>query len=186
MHMDPNLLAPVVMTAFIAWMLYRRVRRNIGRQRITPKRMLVRIGIFSVIGVMFLVTSMRDAQLAEAMIAGLAAGAFLAWFGLRHTKFEITPQGSFYTPHTYIGLFVSALLLGRIAYRFLMVYPAMHAAAQSNADPFAAYQKSPLTLAIFGLLVGYYVAYYAGVLGKSRAQQAAAPSRTGEAQDSIQ
>lgn len=171
--MDPKLLTPVLMTAFIAWALYRRVRRNIGRQPVTPKRMWFRIGAFCVIGVLILATSLRDAQLAEALIAGIAAGALLAWFGLRHTRFELTPQGSFYTPHTYIGLFVSALLLGRIAYRFLMVYPAMHAATQANANPFAAYEKSPLTLAIFGVLVGYYVAYYAGVLGKSRALVAA-------------
>ncbi|MEO8803466.1 MAG: DUF1453 domain-containing protein [Rudaea sp.] len=170
--MDPKLLTPVLLTAFIAWAMYRRVRRNIGRQPVTPKRMWFRIGIFSVIGVMVLAASMRNAQLAEAMVAGIAAGVLLAWFGLRHTKFEVTPQGSFYTPHTYIGLFVSALLLGRIAYRFLLVYPAMHAATQASANPFAAYQKSPLTLAIFGILVGYYIAYYAGVLGKSRALSA--------------
>ncbi len=41
-------------------------------------------------------------------------------------------------PHTYIGLFVSALLLARIAYRFLTVYPSMHAAAQADQNPFAA------------------------------------------------
>lgn len=166
--MDPKLLAPILLAAFVAWALYRRVRRNVGRQRIMPKRLGFRIVIFSVIGAMILLTSMREAPLAEAMIAGLAAGALLAWFGLRYTRFEVTAQGRFYTPHTYIGLFVSALLLGRIAYRFLLVYPAMHAATQVNANPFAAYQKSPLTLAIFGVLVGYYVAYYAGVLGKSR------------------
>ena len=130
--MDPKLLTPVLLTAFIAWMLYRRMRRNIGQQRVALKRMWLRIGIFSVIGVLVLFTSMRNAQLAEAMVAGVAAGVLLAWFGLRHTKFETTAQGSFYTPHTYIGLFVSALFLGRIAYRFLMVYPAMHAATQAS------------------------------------------------------
>jgi len=86
---------------------------------------------------------------------------------LRHTQFEVTPQGKFYTPHTYIGIFISVLFLGRVAYRFLVLYPGMHAAAQNNADTFAAFQKSPLTLAIFGVLVGYYIAYYVGVLIES-------------------
>src|SRR5437660_387672 len=37
---------------------------------------------------------------------------------------------------------------------------------------FAAYQKSPLTLAILGVVIGYYLLYYAGVLNRSRALQA--------------
>jgi len=55
-----------------------------------------------------------------------------------------------------------------VAYRFLAVYPSMHAAAQADQNPFAAYQKSPLTLAIFGVVIGYYVFYYAGILRVSR------------------
>jgi hypothetical protein len=39
-------------------------------------------------------------------------------------------------------------------------------AAQQN--PLAAYQRNPLTLAAFGLVVGYYVFYNLGVLSKSR------------------
>jgi hypothetical protein len=166
--MDPKLLTPVLIAVFVAWAMYRRVRRTIGRQLVNPARMQWRIGILGVIGALILFASLRDMNLLGSMVAGLAGGAVLAWFGLRHTKFETTPQGHFYTPHMYIGLMVSALLLGRIAYRFLAVYPAMHAAAQADTSPFAAYQKSPLTLAIFGVLVGYYVAYYAGVLSKSR------------------
>jgi hypothetical protein len=166
--MDPKLITPVLIAVFIAWVLYRRVRRNIGRQRISPARMQWRMGIFSVIGALLLFGALRDVNLLGAMVAGVAGGAALAWLGLRHTKFENTPEGNFYTPHTYIGLFVSALLLGRILYRFVVVYPAMNAATQDDANPFAAYQKSPLTLAIFGVLIGYYVAYYAGVLIESR------------------
>ena len=35
-------------------------------------------------------------------------------------------------------------------------------------DPFAAFQRSPLTLAIFALLIGYYVTYYIAVLLRTR------------------
>ncbi len=165
---DPKLITPVLMVGVVAWVIYRRVRRNIGRQQIRSGWMQFRIVIFSVFGALTLFASLRDMNLLGAMFAGLAGGAALAWFGLRHTKFETTPQGNFYTPHTYIGVAVSALLLARVAYRFIVLYPAMHAATQVDANPFAAYQKSPLTLAIFGVLIGYYVAYYAGVLIESR------------------
>jgi hypothetical protein len=174
--MDPKLVTPVLLTIFVAWAMYRRVRRNIGRQPLTPARMQWRIGILGVIGAMVLLVSLRDMNLFGAMVCGVAGGIALGWFGLRHTKFESTPEGNFYTPHTYIGMFVSVLLLARIAYRFIAVYPAMHAATQADANPFAAYQKSPLTLAILGIVVGYYVAYYLGVLAKSRSMMPPASS----------
>jgi hypothetical protein len=53
-------------------------------------------------------------------------------------------------------------------------------AAQADQNPFAAFQRSPLTLAIFGVLVGYYVFYYAGVLRASRNLPAPAPAVSSE------
>ena len=48
-----------------------------------------------------------------------------------------------------------------LLYRFMVLYPGMAHAAQGG---YAAYQRSPLTMAILGLLIGYYIAYYAGLL----------------------
>ena len=172
--MDPKLITPFLLGAVVIWAVYRRMRRNFGRQPLNAGRMKFRIGFFAVIGVLMAFFALRDMELLGSLAGGIAFGAALGYFGLQHTKFEITPQGRFYTPHTYIGLFVTALFLGRLLYRFLLVYPDMHAASQSNQNPFDAYQKSPLTLAIFGVLIGYYVLYYVGVLRKS--QSLAAPA----------
>ncbi len=101
------------------------------------------------------------------MAAGLAGGVALALPGLKLTRFETTPQGRFYTPHGGIGLALSALLIGRLAYRFVVIWPELQAAHGAGADPFASFQRSPLTLAMFALLIGYYVVYNAGVLIRS-------------------
>jgi hypothetical protein len=166
--LDPKLITPILFGALIALAIYRRVRRNIGRQPLATTRLAWRIGIFGIVGALMLALSLRDWHLFGAMAAGIGGGAALGWFGLRHTQFEVTPSGSFYTPHTYIGAFVSALFLGRIAYRYLVLYSSGQAMAQTGASPFDAYQRSPLTLAIFGVLVGYYVCYYSGVLRRNR------------------
>jgi hypothetical protein len=166
--MDQKLFLPIVIGCFILWAIYRRVRRNIGRQPVRPARMRSRMLLLTVIGALIALGATRDFTLLGAMLAGLAAGAALGWFGLQHTRFEKTAQGEFYTPHTYIGLFVSLLLIARIAYRLLSILPSMHAAAQADQNPLAAFQRSPLTLAIFGVLIGYYVCYYAGVLRASK------------------
>ena len=97
--MDPKLITPIVMLAVVAWAIYRRVRRTIGRQPLQPKRMQARMFVLGLAGVITLAFSFRDVELAGALFAGLAAGAALGYFGLRHTKFETTPQGQFYTPH---------------------------------------------------------------------------------------
>ena len=166
--MDQKLIVPILIGALVAFAIYRRVRRNIGRQALQPGRMQFRIVVLSIVAALIGFGATRDMSLLGALLAGVAGGAALGWFGLQHTKFEATAQGKFYTPHTYIGVAVSALLLGRIAYRFLAVYPSMQAAAQADQNPFAAYQKSPLTLAILGVVIGYYICYYIGVLQRSR------------------
>jgi cytochrome b561 len=95
---------------------------------------------------------------------------------LRHTRFEVTPEGRFYTPHTYLGLAVTLLFLGRLVYRFL--YLPNGASGTFGPDPNAAvaYQRTPLTVGIFAVLVGYYVLFYAGVLLKTRVAGGPAPN----------
>ena len=171
--MDSNLVFPVLMGAFVLLMIGRRVMRNIGRQPLRPVAMHFRIGLLAVIGVMFALRGLRAPELLGALVAGVVAGAALGWYGLRLTKFERTEQGFFYTPHTWIGVAVSVLLIARLAYRFFIVMPQMQAAAQADQDAFAAFQRSPLTLGIFGLLIGYYICYYAGVLRTARNAPAA-------------
>jgi hypothetical protein len=166
--MDPKAITPLLLTALFVFAVYRRVRRNIGRQALIPTRLTWRIVLFGIVGTLMLIASLRAVDLFGAMAAGIVGGSVLAWFGLRHTQFEVTAEGRFYTPHTYIGVVVSALFLARILYRFVVLYVTPHAASSIDANPFGSYERSPLTLAIFGVLVGYYVAYYAGLLVRNR------------------
>jgi hypothetical protein len=174
--LDLKLLTPYLIGVLLAWALYRRVRRNFGRQTVQIRRLQLRAGIFSVLGVVVLVSSLRNQALLGAAIGGMASGTLLGYFGLRHTKFEVTPEGRFYTPHTYIGLFVMALFLGRVVFRLLNVYVMPNPGTVPGANPFEGYQRSPLTLAIVGILIAYYVTFNVGVLRKFGEQPLAAGS----------
>ncbi len=176
--MDLRLLTPVLLGAVLLWAVYRRVRRNFGRQAVNGARLQWRVALLAVISALILFGSARSPALLGALVAGVAAGAALGLVGLRHTQFEATPQGRFYTPHTYLGVAVTALFLGRLLYRVLALYLDTQTALQPNQDPLAAYQKSPLTLAIFGVLIGYYLVFNVGVLRKSR-DLLVAPESTG-------
>jgi hypothetical protein len=167
MAVDPKLIAPLLVTIVAVVMVLRRVRRSFGPQLVRTGRLQFRIGVLGLIGVLMIVVSIRNVELLGALIGGIGCGAALGYLGLRHSKFEVTAQGRYYTPHTYIGLLVSALFIGRLLYRTLTVYPAVQAAGYSNQDTLDAYHKSPLTLAILGVLIGYYVLFSLGVLRKS-------------------
>jgi hypothetical protein len=161
----PTWLPTVILVPLFAFGLYRRFQRTFGRQVVAPRRMIARIVLLSAVGMLILGTLRTTIGLATAS-AGLVVGVVLAVVGLRLTKFEATQKGRFYTTNGWIGIAVTALFLGRLAGRFFTMSERM-ATAQAGVSPFAGLQRSPLTLALFLLLAGYYVAYYAGVLRKA-------------------
>jgi hypothetical protein len=150
-------IAPVLVGGLVAWGIYRRVRRNIGRQPLRPRRITISIAVFSVVSVLFIVASARHAPLLLGILGGLLAGSLLGLFGLRLTQFETTDQGHFYTPNTQIGVALSALFIGRMLYRFWVLRDSV--TATGHPPPF----QSPLTFFIFGLIAGYYIVYYIGL-----------------------
>jgi hypothetical protein len=175
--MTPQAILPaIVVPTLYAWIFYRRARRNFGRQPYQPKRMTFRIVILSVLAALLLYASAHHSALLAAGLGGLLAGAVTGVVGLRLTRFESGPDGFFYTPNTYIGVGLSALFIGRLVYRFVSTgqltgNPSTSTAvgqAGASANPWAAFTASPLTLAIFTLIVGYYVTYFVGVMLRAR------------------
>ncbi|HEY7890243.1 MAG TPA: hypothetical protein VIC29_18630 [Steroidobacteraceae bacterium] len=166
--MDPRLVTPYLVAALIVWGLYRRMRRSFGRQRVKDGLMWLRVGILTLATAVIGAQIARDVDLLAILLAGIACGAVLGYFGLRHTKLEVTAEGRFYTPHTYIGLAVTALFVGRLLYRYLGMYSGALPPATAGRDLIALYRHSPFTLAVIGAVVGYYVLYYIGVLQRTR------------------
>ena len=159
------MLVPAAVTSLVVWRVYRRVRRNIGRQPFQPHRLTVRIGIFALISVLVVGVSVHNAQVLMGIASGLLAGMGLAWLGLRLTRFESNDAGHFYTPNRYFGLALSLLMVGRVVYRFTQMSGSSWSSAQS---PPAQLVQSPLTMCILGLLAGYYIVYSLGVLVQCR------------------
>ncbi|MGO4702906.1 DUF1453 domain-containing protein [Dyella sp. 2RAB6] len=163
--MAPNMI-PALLVPLMAFGVYRRVRGSFGQQPIRRKRMMARIAIFAVLTVALSLTGLYNPMLLVGLAGGIAGGAVLGTIGLRLTRFEQNGRGEdVYVPNPWIGAGLTALLVGRLAWRFLVVMPQMQdpamAAAAGHAPPMG---NSPLTLAVFGLMVGYYLVYYAGLL----------------------
>jgi hypothetical protein len=148
----------ILLVCLYAWGGYRRVRRNIGRQKLSPGRAIRSIVILSLVSVLIAGTALQNTNLLLGFGGGLLPGALLGFAGLKLTRFETTDAGHFYTPNTHIGVALSLLLVGRIAYRLWANRDLV--TTQNFALPF----QSPLTLLILGLTVGYYLVYQTGLL----------------------
>jgi energy-converting hydrogenase Eha subunit A len=138
-----------------------RVRRHIGRQTSRAWRHWAGAIFFPLLLVLLALAALARPLSEAALVAGAVCGAGLGVWGLKLTRYERTEQGFFYTPNAPLGIALSVLLVGRVLYRLAEVYAMQgHAAAVQSRD----FVRSPLTLAIIGLLAGYYSTFAIGLL----------------------
>ncbi|MEO6800140.1 MAG: DUF1453 domain-containing protein [Rhodanobacter sp.] len=182
--MPAHLTSYLILLPLLALIVWRRVSRTFGRQRIRRKRMIARIVIFAIVGGLFAMSGFRQLALAEGLFGGVLVGGAIGLIGLQLTRFEVDPvKGDCYVPNPWIGALLTVLLLGRLAWRLMVVWPQMQhaqAAAQGSGmqmQPLG-YASSPLTMLVIGLLVGYYIVYYSGVLVHHRRFMRAHPNGT--------
>jgi hypothetical protein len=167
-------LLTAAIIALIAWRLYARIRRTIGRQRLSRVRPWITIVLFPLLLALLAFGSRTQPLVETSLAAGAAAGIALGILGLRLTRFEVTGEGLFYTPSAHLGAALSTLLVSRLAYRFVIGgFPG----AGSGAPP-APPAVTPLTLLLIGTLAGYYCTHAVGLLRWSaRNPGAARPER---------
>lgn len=167
----------VLFGGLFAWSIYRRVRRNIGRQPLRPRRAIVRLVILSLVSLMLLsVGVLLSVKILAAFGGGLLAGALLGLLGLKLTRFETTEEGHFYIPDTRIGVALSVLLIGRVLYRMAVLHGTTTTTPAPGHPP---PMQSALTYLIVGLTCGYYIVYCIGLIihahDKYRQQNAMPP-----------
>ncbi|HEY8328475.1 MAG TPA: DUF1453 domain-containing protein [Rhodanobacter sp.] len=180
--MPAHLTQYLVMLPLLAWIVWRRVSRQFGRQPIRRKRMIFRIVVFAIIGGLLALGGFHRVALAEGLVGGVLLGGALGLLGLRLTRFEVDPaKGDCYVPNPWIGALLTVLLLGRLAWRMLVAWPQMQqASAPPDAMPPMGYAASPLTMLVIGLLVGYYIVYFSGLLIHHRRFQQTHPVSSAE------
>jgi hypothetical protein len=160
------LLLPILVIALTPVLLIQRYRAGTARR---PARqwMLMLAVISTGLSALFLLLSsaftniwVSDAFADTAL--GLALGCLLGIGGLLVTKWEATPRSLHYTPNRWMVLIITLLVAGRVLFG---LYRAT-AAAQSGmtggevAGAFGVAES----LGAAGFVIGYYLAYNAGVV----------------------
>jgi len=152
-------VALLLLVPLVAWRVHSRIRRMVGRQRLSKWRARITLIIFPLVSLMLASAAIAHPERLALFAVALAAGGALSMYGIKKTKFEATPGMLYYTPNAHLGIALSVLFLARIAWRVFEVWHLPPGTA--NGQEFA---RSPLTLGVFGLLAGYYMGYATGLL----------------------
>lgn len=163
-HMGPTL----GIVLLVGFMIYRRTKRTIGLQKIVRSRLMFRIILFSLLGCVFLYLGVLHPINLIADGAGLVCGLVLAHYAIKHTQFEQQSDGMYYRTHLWVNMAVLALLVGRIAYRLLVMQSLGPDAYDPSANPMQMYGKDPWTIGIFFVLVSYYIRFFTFLLAKGK------------------
>ena len=149
-------LAPVLMTAAIGWIYYRRIRGSFGRQPWRPWRTGTRIALLTLVAAMMLAAAVIVPGAGLAVAGGAGVGAMLGAVALRHTHAGWHEGRRCYTPNPWIGAVLALLLLARLAWR-------MGSGVLADGAAQWGQNASPLTLAIGATLVSYYLVHGIGL-----------------------
>ncbi|MES2073867.1 MAG: hypothetical protein V4488_26170 [Pseudomonadota bacterium] len=157
-------LLPVLLVPLVGWRLYSRYRKLVGKQTPRAGRLWASMLLFPLLFILIGMAALKDSLAFECLLAGGVAGVALAFWGLKLTKFESTPEGLSYTPNFYIGMGLMSLFVGRMAYRFLQLYAA-GGVPEAHMNGFGINAGTTL---ILGIVFCYYPMYSSGILRWSK------------------
>ena len=159
------LIVPLVLVALTPLLLIQRYRAGKARRLARPWAATFALVMIALSAVFFLVgagvTSIWIAGAFSRAAAGLGLGMLLGSAGLWLTRWESTPRSLHYTPNRWLVLFVTLIVSARVLYG-LYRSAAVAGAGVTGTSVVMAF-GIPESLAAGGAVVGYYLAYNAGL-----------------------
>ena len=159
------LAVPFVLIALMPLILVQRYRAGTARRparRWLATVSLVATGISAVLSLLAAaVTTIWVPNTFGAVTAGLGVGCVLGLLGLGLTRWEPTPRTLHYTPNRWLVLTITLMVSARLLYGFWRSLTVARAAVDDAALVTAF--GVPESLAVAAVVLGYYLAYTAGL-----------------------
>lgn len=154
----------IIIISFILFRIYRRTRSIVGFQKFVKWRMLTRITLMTIVGVIFLVTEFSNPVMYIFDAIGILLGGILAYYAIRTSSFEWRKDDWFYSRNRHIGMFFLVLFVGRIAFKVYQIIKGTFVQPVQLAN----YFRDPSTTVMLFMLIIYYLVYYTFLIRTER------------------
>ena len=167
----------LALVALIPLSLIQRYRagtaRRLARGWISTLNM-VTIGMSA--GLLLVAAAVTNAWVPQAFMnagAGLLGGVMLGVWGLALSRWEESPRGLYYTPNRWLVLAITLAVIARLLYGVWRSWLASRAALEGTA--WLTTSGVVGSLAVGGVVLGYYVTYWAGVRRRLKQHRSTRP-----------
>jgi len=167
------LFVPIILIALMPVILIQRYRAGKARRLARPWVATLNLAVMAFSAIFFLAsagfTTIWIPMAFTGAAMGLAAGVLLGGLALAITRWEPTPRTLHYTPNRWLVLIVTLIVSARVLYGLFRSL-AMARAGFSGTELVTAFGV-PESLAAGATVIGYYLAYNAGLRWRIRRWQ---------------
>lgn len=157
--MDITTIALLALTPILVWRIYTRLKGMMVRQRSIMQRHYTGAGAFTLIPLVAAAQVAPELPLLAWLAVGVAVGIAYGVWGLKLTRFEVVPEGYFFTPNLRLGMVIAMLFVACILYIGFEIY-----ANQGSGLPTPRATDYVFFLPCLGLMSGYFATCSAGLL----------------------
>jgi hypothetical protein len=171
--MNQHLYTIIIIGALILFSIYRRVRKSIGWQQINQGKMMFRMALSFIVGILFLVEGGFHPTNIISDVVGILIGVIIAYYSSLKTDFEQRDGHWYFRPNKWYGGVVIALFFGRFVYRFYEMYTqgafsGANGGQKEGFQNFGAAVGPSWTTGLILIMFAYYIVYYIALLGKQK------------------
>ncbi|QHW31736.1 hypothetical protein GZH47_13405 [Paenibacillus rhizovicinus] len=148
----------ILVVCLVGYRIMKRVKSNFTWTVLKTRSLRIRMILFAVIGVVFLAEGGVSAAGIVSDVIGILIGVALGYIGSEMTSFEQRGTELYYRANVWIGSLVTALFIGRFAYRFYTMFEAGQDGGWQNMSP--ASSGSSWTSGLMLIMFAYYIVYY--------------------------
>ena len=156
--MNITTLTLLVLTPFLVWRIYSRLRTAMARQRSIVSRHWTGLLVFAAMVLVPASELFNRPPMLGWLALGTAAGIGYGVWASKKTRLEETPDGYYFTPPARLGILIAMLFTARILYIGFEIY-----ANQGSGVPTPRVTDSMLTMLAVGLTGGYFGTVSAGL-----------------------
>jgi len=167
------LLVPIAVIVLMPVLLIQRYRAGKARRQARAWAVSLNLAVMALSAVFFLISAAFTTFWIPRSFAGaalgMAAGLLLGIFGLLTTRWEADARALHYTPNSWLVLVVTLIVSARVIYGVFRTIAALKAGVSGGALAMAF--GVPQSLAAGAIVIGYYLAFNAGLRWRVRRWQ---------------